>query len=385
MWRSLQCLIIRGGSSKGIFVPVEELPPPGAERDRIILDLFGSPDVRQIDGLGGADKLTSKLAIMGPPSRSDCVIDYLFGQVNIALPKIDWTSNCGNISAGAGFYAAYKGLGEPVAGGVRVAIHQANTGRRLLATVPMEDGLPAFRGDFAIGGVPGTGARIDLDFADFAACILGKGVLPTGLAQDRFDIPGHGKLEVSIVDCANLHFFIRAKDVGLDHTVDIVTLQNDKDVIARLEQIRGTVARAIGFITGPNVAEELLVRMNPLMYVVGPPREYTALNGKKIAASAYDLFTRSITRAAFSKAYPGSGSIGTAVACGIPGTIAYEAAAGGPRRSGVPYKVHFGHPSGTMEVAAEVTGGPGEQIAVRSAVVGRTARILMEGRAFLKW
>jgi 2-methylaconitate cis-trans-isomerase PrpF len=385
MWRSLKCLIIRGGSSKGVFVPVEELPPPGAERDRIILDLFGSPDVRQIDGLGGADKLTSKLAIMGPSSRKDCVIDYLFGQVNIALPKIDWTSNCGNISAGAGFYAAYKGLGEPMAGGVRVAIHQVNTGRRLLATVPIEDGLPAFRGDFAIGGVPGTGARIDLDFADFAACILGKGVLPTGLALDRFDVPGLGNIEVSIVDCANLHFFVRAKDVGLDHTVDIVSLQNDPEVIARLERIRGTVAREIGFITGPNAAEELLVRMNPLLYVVGPPRDYTTLNGKQIATGAYDLFARSITRASFSKAYPGSGSIGTAVACGIAGTIPYEAAAGGSRRSGEPYKICFGHPSGTMEVAAEVAGGPGEPIAVRSAVVGRTARILMEGRAFLKW
>jgi 2-methylaconitate cis-trans-isomerase PrpF len=384
MWRTLPCLIIRGGSSKGVFVPVEELPPPGEERNRIILSLYGSPDLRQIDGLGGADKLTSKVAIMGPPTRKDCAIDYLFGQVNIALPRIDWTSNCGNISAGAAVYAAYRGLGEPVEGGVRIAIHQVNTGRRLMATVPMEDGLPAFRGDFAIGGVPGTGARIDLDFADFAACILGKGVLPTGRAVDRFDIPGLGNLEVSIIDMANLHFFVRAEDVGLDNVRDVVGLQNDPEVVSRLEKIRGTVAREIGFITGPNAAEELLVRMNPLLYVVGPPRDYTAMNGKKIAGDTYDLFTRSITRAAFSKAYPASGSVGTTVACGISGTIPFAAASGGPRRAGCPFKVRLGHPGGMMEVDAEIAGDRIEQLSVRSVVVGRTGRVLMEGKAFIK-
>lgn len=383
MWRALQCLIIRGGSSKGVFIPVDELPPRGEERDRIILDVFGSPDVRQIDGLGGADKLTSKVAVMGPPTRNDCAIDYLFGQVNIALPRIDWTSNCGNISAGAAVYAAYQGLGEHVEGGVRIDIHQVNTGRRLRATVPMEDGLPALRGDFAIGGVPGTGAKIDLDFGDFAACILGKGVLPTGRPVDRFAIPGLGDVEVSIVDMANLHFFVRAEDVGLDDVRDVVTLQNDAEVVARLENIRGTVAREIGFITGPGAAEELLVRMNPLLYVVGPPRGYKTLNGKEIAGDTHDLFTRSITRAAFSKAYPGSGSVGTAVACGLPETIPF-AAARGSRPPGTPYKVRLGHPSGTMEVDAEVASDAGGGISVRSAVVGRTGRVLMEGKVFLK-
>jgi 2-methylaconitate cis-trans-isomerase PrpF len=384
MWRTLPCLIIRGGSSKGVYVPAEELPPPGKERDQIILSLYGSPDLRQIDGLGGADKLTSKVAIMGAPTRKDCIIDYFFGQVNIALPRIDWTSNCGNISAGAAVYAAYRGLGEPVAGGVRIAIHQVNTGRRLMATVPMEDGLPAFRGDYAIGGVPGTGARIDLDFADFAACILGKGVLPTGQTIDRFDIPGLGKLEVTIIDAANLHFFVRAADVGLDDVRDIVGLQNDPEVVSRLETIRGTVAREIGFITGPNAAEDLLVRMNPLLYVVGRPRDYATLGGKKIGGGTYDLFTRSITRAAFSKAYPASGSVGTTVACGIPGTIPFTAAAGEPRRPGRPFKIRLGHPGGLMEISAEMAGDDAASLSVRSVVVGRTARILMEGKAFIK-
>jgi len=384
MWRTLSCLIIRGGSSKGVFVPVEELPPPGKERDQIILSLYGSPDLRQIDGLGGADKLTSKVAVMGAPTRKDCVIDYLFGQVNIALPRIDWTSNCGNISAGAAVYAAYRGLGDPVNGGVRIAIHQVNTGRRLMATVPMEGGLPAIHGDFAIGGVPGTGARIDLDFADFEACILGKGVLPTGRAVDQFDIPGLGKIDVSIVDAANLHFFVRAEDVGMDDVRDIVSLQNDPEVVSRMETIRGTVAREIGFITGPDAAEELLVRVNPFLFIVGPPRDYTAMGGKKIAGGAYDLFTRSITRAAFSKAYPASGSVGTTVACGVPGTIPFVASANGPRQPGRPYKVRLGHPGGLMEVDAEMAVDEAERLSVRSVIVGRTGRVLMEGKAFIK-
>jgi Uncharacterized protein conserved in bacteria len=202
--RAVSARIIRGGSSKGIYLCREDLPPAGSELDEVVLKIFGSPDRRQIDGLGGADKLTSKVAVMGPPTRADCHIDYLFGQVNTELPRVDWAANCGNLSAGAALHGALDGACEVVDGVARVDIHQVNTGRKLVAFVPLENGAPAVDGSFAIGGVPGTGARIDLDFGDFAGSALGGAVLPTAKPIDRFVIPGVGGIDVSVVDMANL-------------------------------------------------------------------------------------------------------------------------------------------------------------------------------------
>lgn len=380
--RPIKCTIVRGGTSKGVFVERDELPPPGPERDRLILQLYGSPDKRQIDGLGGADKLTSKTAIMGPPTRPDCDIDYHFGQVGITLPKIDWTSNCGNISSGAALYAVYKGYVQPVEPTTRVAIHQVNTGRRLLATVPVVDGEPATEGDFKIGGVPGTGARIDLDFQDFAGCILKRGLLPTGSPVDRFQIPGLGKLEVSVVDVANLCVFVRAADVGMDNTVGVEELQANNELVALLEAIRSVVSVETGLVVAKeNVDEEMKVRVNPLLFVVGTPRSYTTLNGEAIEGEVTDLFSRSLARWAFSKTYPATGSIGTGVACVLPGTIPAEAVRRGAPKAGEARKIRVGHPSGTLEVVAAVSEGGREVI---RAEVGRTARVLMEGIAFVR-
>jgi 2-methylaconitate cis-trans-isomerase PrpF len=381
--KKIPCTIIRGGSSKGIFVEREMLPPEGPERDRCVLALFGSPDPRQIDGLGGADKLTSKTAIMGPPTRKDCDIDYLFGQVNIALPRIDWGSNCGNISAGAAIYPIYKGQVKSNENTVTVAIHQVNTGRRLLAMVPLEDGELQTEGDFQLGGVPGTGARIDLDFKDFGGCILNKGILPTGRAADRFTVSGIGKLDVSVIDMANLCLFVRASDIGMDHEKDVVALQNDRGVVSVLEIIRETVARELGVIKAENAAEELLVLVNPLLFIVGKPRSYKTLSGNDVEGNTFDLFARSITRAAFSKAYPGSGSIATGVSCGIPGTIASEMLRGLPKM-GSPYTIRVGHPGGILAMDTVIRQDSQKNYAVDSAVVGRTARVLMEGVAFIR-
>lgn len=381
--KKIPCTIIRGGSSKGLFVERDALPPAGPERDRYALALFGSPDPRQIDGLGGADKLTSKMAIMGPPTRKDCDIDYLFGQVNIALPRIDWRSNCGNISAGAAIYPIYKGYVKPQEGRMTVAIHQVNTGRRLVATVPVEGGEPATEGDFQIGGVPGKGARIDLDFKDFGGSTLNKGILPTGRAVDRFDIPGIGKLDVSIIDMANLCLFVRASDIGMDHEQDVVSLQSDRDVVAKLEKIRGTVAMEMGFIKPENAAEELMVVVNPLLFIVGKARPYKTLSGNGIEEDCFDLFARSITRASFSKAYPGSGSIATGICSGIPGTVSSEMLPACPT-VGSPYKVRIGHPGGILEVDAAIGEDPQKGYVAGAAIIGRTARVLMEGTAFIR-
>lgn len=382
--KEIHCTIIRGGSSKGVFVERSELSPPGSDRDRQILALFGSPDPRQIDGLGGADMLTSKTAIMGPPTREDCDVDYLFGQVSFTLPKIDWTSNCGNISSGAALYGVYKGYISSQGQSARVAVHQVNTGRRLLATMPLEDGMPATEGDFAIGGVPGTGARIDLDFQDFAGCIMNQGLFPTGNPIDRFEIPTIGSLEVSVIDMTNLCFCVRAADVGLDNERDVMELRADKEVVSRLDTIRASVAAAIDFIKGSDAAERLLVSVNPLLFVLGTPRSYRSLDGTPIEGENTDLFARSFSRSVFSKAYPGTGSIATTVSCGIPGTITSEMLTEGPPPFSNPYSIRIGHPSGTMEITAKVSQGDNHRIRVDSAILGRTARVLMEGVAFIR-
>lgn len=382
--KKIHCTIVRGGSSKGVFFERNEIPAPGPERDRLILAIFGSPDPRQIDGLGGADKLTSKTAVMGPPTRKDCDIDYLFGQVNILLPRIDWASNCGNISAGAAAYAAYKGYVKCTDDKVKVNIHQVNTGRRLLATVPLTNGAPATEGDFAIGGVPGTGARIDLDFSDFSGCILNRGLLPSGHPLDRYSVPGIGDLDVSVIDMANLCIFVRAADVGLDHEKSLAALQADPDVVNRLEAIRAVVSEKLDFIKGENASEDLQVSMNPLLFVVAKPRTYGAINGSTVKGSDTDLFARSIARSAFSKTYPGSGSIATGVICGIPGTIPVEMLPGGMPPFGQAYMIRVGHPSGTLKVKACVAQDTKQGFQVLSTNVGRTARILMEGDAYIR-
>ena len=383
MSRKVPCLIVRGGTSKGIYVERDVLPPEGTDRDRVILGLFGSPDKRQIDGLGGADKLTSKVAVMGPPTRPDCDVDYNFGQVMIDLPLIDWDSNCGNLTAGAAVYGVYKGYVKSDADSVQIAIHQVNTGRRLLATVPLSDGMPATEGDFAIGGVPGAGARIDVNFADFAGCTLNKGILPTGNPMDEFDVPGLGVIQASVVDMANFHIFVRAADVGMDHERDIITLQADKDVVSRLEAIRAVVAEELDYIKGPDAPQQLRLKMNPLLFVVGKPRTYKTLNDKTVEKSSYDLFARSITRGLFSKAYPGSGSIGTGICAGLAGTITAEMAAGEARGAGSDYTLRVGQPSGILEVHCRMR-KQNDELTVEKATIGRTGRVLMDGVGFVR-
>ena len=378
----IQCTILRGGSSKGIYIERDQLPPDGKERDRQILDIFGSPDVRQIDGLGGADKLTSKVAVMGPPTRNDCDIDYLFGQVGTVIPRVDWTSNCGNLSAGAALYAVHKryvALDGEVA---NVAIHQVNTGRRLRASVPLQDGKAALKGNFKIGGVPGSGPRIDLDFGDFGGGAMNRGILPTGNPVDRFNVPGLGAIQVSVIDAANLCIFVRVEDVGIDPLTGVEELQANTALVDRLEAIRATVSHDIGFVT-EDVEEEMKVRVNPLLFAVAEPVTYKALNNVVVHKDDHDILSRSMARRAFSKAHPGTGSIGTSVACGIAGTIAHEAYRGKSER-GKAYSVRIGHPGGHLEVRAKLDPISNKPPMLESAVIGRTARVIMDGAAYLK-
>jgi 2-methylaconitate cis-trans-isomerase PrpF len=378
----IACTILRGGSSKGVYIERDALPPAGRERDRQILDIFGSPDVRQIDGLGGADKLTSKVAVMGKPTRADCDIDYLFGQVGTVVPRIDWTSNCGNLSAGAALYAVHKNYVAPNCEIANVAIHQVNTGRKLRASVPLQNGKAMLKGDFAIGGVPGTGPRIDLDFGDFGGGAMKRGILPTGNPLDKFDVPGLGRIDVSVIDAANLCIFVRVEDVGINPQTGVEELQANRALIDRLEAIRATVSRDIGFVT-EDVEEEMKVRVNPLLFAVAPPTTYKALNNVVVGEEDHDILSRSMARRAFSKAHPGTGSIGTSVACGIEGTIAHEAYRGTAAR-GKSYSVRIGHPGGHLEVRAKLDALSNQPPMLESAIIGRTARVIMDGCAYLK-
>jgi 2-methylaconitate cis-trans-isomerase PrpF len=378
----IACTILRGGSSKGVYIERDALPPAGRECDRQILDIFGSPDVRQIDGLGGADKLTSKVALMGKPTRADCDIDYHFGQVGTVVPRIDWTSNCGNLSAGAALYAVHKNYVALNGEVANVAIHQVNTGRKLRASVPLQNGSAAPKGDFAIGGVPGTGPRIDLDFGDFGGGAMKQGILPTGNPVDKFDVPGLGRLDVSVIDAANLCIFVRVEDVGIDPLTGVEELQADRALIDRLEAIRAAVSRDIGFVT-EDVEEEMKVRVNPLLFAVAPPTTYKALNNVVVGEEDHDILSRSMARRAFSKAHPGTGSIGTSVACGIEGTIAHEAYRGTAAR-GKSYSVRIGHPGGHLEVRAKLDAKSNRPPELQSAIIGRTARVIMDGFAYLK-
>lgn len=360
--RDIPCRIIRGGSSKGLAIHRDALPPMGPGRDAVILRLFGSPDARQIDGLGGSDKLTSKLAVIGPPSLEGCDIDYHFAQVGIAEPVIDWSANCGNIAAGVALLAAdqeqTKGSGEHA----RVVIHKVNVRRRIIAHVPMADGRPAEHGDYAIGGVPGTAPRIDLDFADFAGCMLGRGLFPTGTLVDTLAVRGGDDVTVTILDLANLHAITPAADLGIDRDQPLTDLQNDRAVIERIEALRAGVAERTQLYPGLDSSVEVARRNNPLIHIVFAPTKGASLEA------------RSFTRGSFSKAFPVSGAFACASASQIAGTVI------GPLRDTGTPDFAIRHPSGVMTCRVEVT-DRAELSVLHAAVVGRTARILMTGTA----
>lgn len=363
-------VLMRGGTSKAVFLRAADLPREPAARDRVILSIFGSPDPRQIDGLGGADILTSKVAIIGPPGRPDADLDYTFGQVSIREPVVDYDINCGNISAAVGVYAVEEGLvhvREPV---TRVRIHNTNTGRVLVAEVPVADGAAQVEGDFAIDGVPGTGARILLDYRETAGGATGS-LLPTGHPVDELEVPELGRrVAVSLVDIANLCAFVRADSVGWKGTEGPGEL--DGGAVAGLMAIKAAAARRVG------LPPDGLV---PILTVVSPPAAYVSYaTGQVVAADDLSLVARVVAGrpATMHKAFPGTASICTAVAARLPGTVPFEVA-----RQKPPDVVTIGHPSGTLPVWVRLRGDGGTW-QVEQAAYARTARRLAEGYTFVR-
>jgi hypothetical protein len=365
----IRCVIMRGGTSKGLFLRFNDLPQDPALRDRVILALFGSPDPRQIDGLGGADILTSKVMIVGPPSRADADVDYLFGQVSITEPVVDYDINCGNLSAAVGVYAIQEGLvraQEPV---TRVRMYNWNTRKVLVAEVPVRDGAPRVEGDCRIDGVPGTGAEVVLDYAHSVGATTER-LLPTGRERDEVFVPELDRtVPVSVVDVANACVFFPADVLGWRGT------EGPQDVRLEHLQAADAIKRKAAQLLG--LPPDGLV---PIPVAVAPPGEYRTLQGQAVGEAEVDLLVRLLGGRPLSlhKAFAATAAAATAVAARIPGTVAFEAA-----RRRADEEVVLGHPSGTFPVRVRVSGEPGAW-RVERASYSRTARRLMEGYAFVR-
>lgn len=375
--RRIRCVLMRGGTSRGLYVMRNELPQDPTLRDRVILAMYGSPDVRQIDGIGGADALTSKLAIIGPPTREDADVDYTFGQVSITTPFVDYAGNCGNISSGVGPFAIDEGLVDAVEPVTEVRIHQTNTARMIVAEVPVAEGKAAVDGDYSIAGVPGSGARITLDFSDTAGAVTGQ-ILPTGNATDTLDVEGVGQIELSIVDAGNPVVFLRASALGLQGTESPAEIDADAKLLDSIERVRGHAAQLIGMVKDWREAAGSSPYV-PFIALVEPPQEYVSFaTGKKVKQGQMDFVSRLLFMLRMHKAYPITGTVCTGAAARIEGTVVHVVARGSPTES----TVRIGHPAGVIEVETEVQSSDSGPI-LRRASVGRTARRIMEGYIYV--
>nr|WP_018212737.1 PrpF domain-containing protein [Desulfitobacterium hafniense] len=371
----IRCMIMRGGTSKGIYLLENDLPADPAKRERAILKIFGSPDVRQIDGLGGADPLTSKVAIVGPSSLPDADVDYTFGQVEIAGAKVQFDGNCGNISAGVGPFAILMGLvkvQEPVA---TVRIHNTNTGKILIEEVPMEDGEPAVNGDYAIPGVPGTGAEIKINFSSTIGTKTGK-LLPTGNPVDHIAVPGIGTIAMSFVDMGNPLVFVRAGDLGFTGIESPQEIDGNPDSLQKLEAVRASAALKLGFTQSLAEAVPAL----PMLAFVAPPQDYVDFTtGNPVQKDQVDFVSRLMFMGIMHKTYAGTGSICTAAAAKIPGTVVFEQIEN-PREKNV---LRIGHPAGSMPVNAYARYN-GDDIVFENVGNSRTARRIMDGYVYIR-
>lgn len=379
MTNRIPCVLMRGGTSKAAFIRSADLPADVAARDRMILAIFGSPDRRQIDGIGGADPLTSKLAVIGPPPAGDARgadLTYTFGQVEIDHANVDYLSLCGNISSAVGLFAIEEGLVTAQAPITRVRAYTTNLDRMLTIEVPVVDGAPVEDGDYEVPGVPGTGARILVDFADTAGAATGA-LLPTGQPVDRLEVPGFGSIEASLVDIGNAHIFIRASDVGLGGTESAREIDANTELRALLEKIRGIGAHRMEMITSPSRSREESPA-TPILGMISRPQGYRDdLSGRTVREQDVDVVSRLMFMQQAHKTYAGTSTVCTGVASRLPGTLVNEATREGRRNAP---SVRIGHPAGVIETEIDVA----DDGTVKRATLGRTARRIMEGHVFVR-
>ncbi|WP_411833206.1 2-methylaconitate cis-trans isomerase PrpF [Pseudoxanthomonas mexicana] len=375
---------MRGGTSKGVFFRLEDLPEaarvPGQARDRLFQRVIGSPDPygKHTDGMGGATSSTSKCVILSPASQPDHDVDYLYGQVSIDTDFVDWSGNCGNLSTAAGAFAIHAGYVDPARlpenGTCVVRIWQANIGKTIVAHVPVNGGQVQETGDFELDGVTFPAAEIVLEFidpSDEGEGGDGGALLPTGNRVDELDVPGVGRLAATMISAGIPTVFVNAADIGYDGTESQPAINDDKAALARLEAIRVAGALRMGLIRTP---EEAATRQHtPKVAFVAPPRDYLASSGKAVAAGDIDLNVRALSMGKLHHAMMGTCAVAIGTAAAIPGTLVNLAAGGGERGA-----VRFGHPSGTLRVGAEARLADGRWV-VTKAVMSRSARVLMEG------
>jgi probable AcnD-accessory protein PrpF len=366
---------MRGGTSKGVFFDAKDLPPPGPQRDAVLLRVLGSPDPygKQIDGLGNASSSTSKAVILSKSTRPGHDVDYLFGQVSIDQPFVDWSGNCGNLSAAVGPCAIHLGLIDPARiplhGSVTVRIWQANTAKTIVAHVPISNGQVQETGDFELDGVAFPAAEVPLEFIEPAD--EGGAMLPTGNVVDQLEVPSVGSFQATLINAGIPTIFLNAKDIGYIGTELQGDINEDKAALARFEAIRAHGAVRMGLIR--DVAEAAQRQHTPKIAFVAPPAGYTASSGKRIEAGDIDLLARALSMGKLHHAMMGTAAVAIGTAAAIPGTLVNLAAGGGTRNA-----VRFGHPSGTLRVGAEAAQVNG-QWQVTKALMSRSARILMEG------
>jgi len=372
----IPCSIYRGGTSKPVLFLDKDLPRDSKKRDRVVLASFGSPDLRQIDGLGGADPLTSKVAYIGPSSIPDAEIDYTFGYVGITSAVIDYTGNCGNTSAAVGPYALLHGLIKPKEPITKVRIHNTNTKKIIVAEFPVRDGEFVSEGDFSIDGVPGTGSKILLDFINSGGAVTGK-LLPTGKVKEEVRFPTVGTLTVSMVDAANPFVFVNGSDLGLKGTETLETIAGNEVLLKKCEEIRSVVAEIMGIAKKDEATQKS--PGVPKIALVSPPTSYATPKGT-VEASQVDVVARMTALQKLHKAYAVTGAVCLGAAAKIDGTIVNEIYR--RARPDNPPAVRIGHPTGTIQVEMEIAKRNGEMDLTKAALA-RTARLLMDGFVYV--
>ncbi|MBK5071509.1 3-methylitaconate isomerase [Budviciaceae bacterium CWB-B4] len=366
---------MRGGTSKaGCFVE-DSLPPEVSEQDKLLCRIYGSsdPSGRQINGMGGGTSTTSKAMIVGKRAGEKNSVNYTFCQVETATNAVDRKGNCGNISSAVGPFAIENGLVDEITEPVtRVKIFNTNTQKTIVSHVPVKAGKVVYNGDFSISGVPGTGARIQLDFLSPGGAVTGK-LLPTGQPKDVIDVPGYGPTEITIVDAANPLVFVRAADLGLTGNELPAEIDCNAELLDRMLAIREAAAVLIGLAKDMNDAKHNSQAV-PKFCFIAPPMSYTSLSGQVVSADAIDIQARMLSMGKLHPVLAITGGVCIGVAAKIPGTLVYEIAGNCSEKD----ELNIGHCSGVLSVSAEVENQSGE-LKVLNGTVYRTARVLMRG------
>ena len=373
---------MRGGTSKGIFFKLDDLPDaaqtPGAARDNILLRVLGSPDPygKQIDGLGNASSSTSKAVILSKSAEPNHDVDYLFGQVSIDKPFVDWSGNCGNLTAAVGAFAISNGLVDaariPSDGLCTVRIWQANIRKTIIAHVQITHGQVQETGDFELDGVTFPAAEVQIEFLDPADDgEEGGAMFPTGNLVDELEVPGIGTFSATLINAGIPTIFLNAADIGYQGTELQEHINNDEQALAKFETIRAYGALKMGLIA--DIGEAAARQHTPEVAFVAAPQDYVSSSGKPVAAADVDLLVRALSMGKLHHAMMGTAAVAIGTAAAIPGTLVNLAAGGNEREA-----VRFGHPSGTLRVGAQAKLENGEW-KVTKAIMSRSARVIMEG------